>query len=36
MPQRTADPGTMAADMKQLTTAPELPAPLVNGDWSIN
>lgn len=37
LPRRSADPATMAADMRQLTTAPEKPAPLINGvDWSIN
>ena len=36
MPGRTADQAAVAAGMRQLTTAPELPAPLINPDWSIN
>lgn len=37
MPRRSADKATMAADLRQLSTAPEKPAPLINGvDWSIN
>lgn len=36
MPTRTADHAAVGAGMDQLTTAPELPAPLINPDWSIN
>lgn len=36
MPARTADQAAIGAGMRQLSTAPELPAPLINPDWSIN
>lgn len=36
LPARTADPATVAAGMRQLSTAPERPHPLINGDWTIN
>ena len=36
LPARTADPATVAANMRQLSTSPEHRAPMINGDWTIN